>query len=569
MAFELDTLSYTLLATIVGTAALLSARNSKTSDIHPLLLNTQSDVSRLRYPGESAIYRSRMYPTSTPLCSTFERSIRTLADFYKAGGIKKHSNTEFLKQDNGYATYEKIGQKSQFVYQGLRVLSKLVPQSKDENSFVGIYALNSYYTVLTEIACHMHGLVTVPVSAHASSSHLSNVLEKTSLKVLIVDSSLLQVVLNTASNNSSLKHIVIIGDISDLHKKEAQNAGIELISFTDLEKKGENEKYDDIQVAPNDVASIYFNSAGEKESKHGVVLTQKNLLSSISSYLLTIPPQQKITTKDRLMLNLPIDNVLGHVLTAAVSFLGGSVVFGPEINGSDNIDVAAHLSLVAKNKPTIFARQVNKSNKKKNENDTWFCSGSWFLKQVKQLIESYYGKSFLFKRGYDVKKEYLKEGRLVGDCKYDTLVFRSAHQNLFGGNLRLIYIDNDDNTDLELTTFLRIVLSTQVIQTFSLPETTSTIVASMFYDYNTAPEARGAPLPCNEVKLVDLQERSLTAEDKPNPRGEIWVRGNNVFSGYYKDEQATSDVLDSDGWFTTGYLGEILPNGALKVLEKK
>lgn len=104
MAFELDTLSYTLLATIVGTAALLSARNSKTSDIHPLLLNTQSDVSRLRYPGESAIYRSRMYPTSTPLCSTFERSIRTLADFYKAGGIKKHSNTEFLKQDNGYVS---------------------------------------------------------------------------------------------------------------------------------------------------------------------------------------------------------------------------------------------------------------------------------------------------------------------------------------------------------------------------------------------------------------------------------------------------------------------------------
>jgi hypothetical protein len=139
---------------------------------------------------------------------------------------------------------------------------------------------------------------------------------------------------------------------------------------------------------------------------------------------------------------LPTDNVLGHVLTAAVSFLGGSVVFGPEINGSDNIDVAAYLSLVAKNKPTIFARQVNKSNKKKKENDTWFCSGSWFLKQVKQLIESYYGKSFLFKRGYDVKKEYLKEGRLVGDCKYDTLVFRSAHQNLFGGNLRLIYIDN-------------------------------------------------------------------------------------------------------------------------------
>ena len=120
-----------------------------------------------------------------------------------------------------------------------------------------------------------------------------------------------------------------------------------------------------------------------------------------------------------------------------------------------------------------------------------------------------------------------------------------------------------------MATFLRIVLSTQVIQTFNLPETSSSITASMFFDYNALPEARGAPLPCNEIKLVDQPERALTAEDKPNPRGEIWVRGNNVFAEYYKDEQATSDVIDSDGWFMTGYLGEMLPNGTLKVLEKK
>jgi long-chain acyl-CoA synthetase len=61
---------------------------------------------------------------------------------------------------------------------------------------------------------------------------------------------------------------------------------------------------------------------------------------------------------------------------------------------------------------------------------------------VKQLIESRYGKSFLFRRGFEVKKEYLRESRLVNDCKYDMLVFRDIRQTLFGGNLRLIYIDN-------------------------------------------------------------------------------------------------------------------------------
>ncbi len=90
---------------------------------------------------------------------------------------------------------------------------------------------------------------------------------------------------------------------------------------------------------------------------------------------MVIPSQQKITVKDRLMLNLSIgnlhclicdrqpkcfiyltDSILGYVLIAAISFLGGSVVFGPEIDYSTNVDVAFSLSVIAQNKPTIFAR---------------------------------------------------------------------------------------------------------------------------------------------------------------------------------------------------------------------
>jgi hypothetical protein len=58
------------------------------------------------------------------------------------------------------------------------------------------------------------------------------------------------------------------------------------------------------------------------------------------------------------------------------------------------------------------------------------------------LIQSRYGKSFLFKRGYSIKEGYLKESHLVDDCKYDMLVFRDIRKSLFGGNLRLLYIDN-------------------------------------------------------------------------------------------------------------------------------
>ncbi|KAI8378292.1 hypothetical protein EDC96DRAFT_219864 [Choanephora cucurbitarum] len=551
MSFELDTLSYALLTSIVGAAALLSIRNSKSPDIHPLLLNTQSDVSRLRHPEESAVYRSRMYPIGTPLCSTFDRSIRTLTDFYKAGGLEKHASCEFLAQENSeYSTYADINRQAALVYQGLRAFGQLEPQARNQKSFVGIYAKSSAYTVLTTIACHSNGLVIVPISSSATSSHISHVIGKTSLKLLLVDSDNLDRVLSLAKN-SSLKEIVVLGKASADQKRLANNLGLDIIEFNQLEEKGSSATFEPVTVAANDIASIYFSSSDGKESKLGTILTQKNLLSIISSYLLVVPPHQKVTPNDRLFLNLPIDNVFGQVLVSIVSFLGGSIAFGDQVNQHNDIDITVSLAQIAKAKPTIFA------------------SDSSFLHQVKNLISSRYGKSFLFKRGYDTKKAYLEESRLVNDCRYDMLVFRSIRQNLFGGRLRLIYVEHDKNEDPELATFLRIVLSVQVLQTFNMPETSSSVTASMFYDYNADPQAKGAPLPSNEVKLIDVPEHSFTAEDKPNPRGEIWVRGNNVFAGYYGDETVASEVLDADGWFATGYLGEVLPNGTFKIHGRK
>jgi long-chain acyl-CoA synthetase len=44
----------------------------------------------------------------------------------------------------------------------------------------------------------------------------------------------------------------------------------------------------------------------------------------------------------------------------------------------------------------------------------------------------------------------------------------------------------------------------------------------------------GPPAPVNEVKLVDVPSLGYTTEDEPNPRGELCVRGANVFVEYYK-----------------------------------
>lgn len=58
-------------------------------------------------------------------------------------------------------------------------------------------------------------------------------------------------------------------------------------------------------------------------------------------------------------------------------------------------------------------------------------------------------------------------------------------------------------------------------------------------------------------KLVDHMEVRIDSNDQFNEVGEILVKGTNVMLGYFKNEKATSDAIDSDGWLHTGDLGVI------------
>jgi long-chain acyl-CoA synthetase len=102
-----------------------------------------------------------------------------------------------------------------------------------------------------------------------------------------------------------------------------------------------------------------------------------------------------------------------------------------------------------------------------------------------------------------------------------------------------------------------------VWQGYGLTEAAPVVSTSLGTGRNR-PGSVGRPLPGVEVQLVDEADEPVLEGDP----GEIWVRGANVFTGYWRDPSATAQVLTDDGWLRTGDIGVIGEEGDLFVVDR-
>lgn len=58
------------------------------------------------------------------------------------------------------------------------------------------------------------------------------------------------------------------------------------------------------------------------------------------------------------------------------------------------------------------------------------------------------------------------------------------------------------------------------------------------------------------------------SSDKPYPRGELCMKGSTITSGYYKRPDKTAEAFDEDGWFRTGDVAMIYPNGSVRIIDR-
>jgi long-chain acyl-CoA synthetase len=92
----------------------------------------------------------------------------------------------------------------------------------------------------------------------------------------------------------------------------------------------------------------------------------------------------------------------------------------------------------------------------------------------------------------------------------------------------------------------------------------SPVVTTAVMDEPARPSSIGVPIPGVEVRLVDEDGEETLAGDP----GEIWVKGPNVFPGYWHDADATAAALTADGWLRTGDIAVVGDDGELAIVDR-
>ena len=132
----------------------------------------------------------------------------------------------------------------------------------------------------------------------------------------------------------------------------------------------------------------------------------------------------------------------------------------------------------------------------------------------------------------------------------DKLVYTKVKERL-GGRLRLA-ISGGAPLSAEIAEFFH-AIDILLVEGYGLTECTTAASTNTHeaYRFGTV----GRPLPGTEVKL---------AED-----GELLIRSETVFQGYFKEPEATAEVLGADGWLRTGDIAEIDADGFIKITDRK
>ncbi|MCX8011305.1 MAG: AMP-binding protein, partial [Ignavibacteria bacterium] len=386
-----------------------------------------------------------------------------------------------------------------------------------ERDHIALISENRVQWGLAYLAAVTFNFVIVPIDKNLKENEILTILHASDSKVAIFSESFREMFLEFRSTLKDLKYLIDM----DLEAEREK-----IFSMTEMIQK---EKFDPNKdrfpkIEPNDVSVIVFTSGSMGRAK-GVMLSQKNIASNIVDMRTMI----ELFSEDRFLSVLPIHHTYECTCGLLCPLSAGSSVHYARSLKTVVEDIQKVKATILLGVPLLYEKMYRRITKAIEEN-----------KIKKVIIKPLKTLTSLFET--------------IGAKELRKKIFHEIHDR-FGGHIR-IFIVGGAAPDPQVAKGLR-SFGFNFIQGYGLTETSPILALNRLRKFKD--EAAGLPLPRVQIKIENPDEEG---------RGEVVAKGPNIMLGYYKNEEATNQVL-KDGWFYTGDFGFIDNDGFLHICGRK
>ncbi|HSF60508.1 MAG TPA: long-chain fatty acid--CoA ligase [Gaiellaceae bacterium] len=388
-----------------------------------------------------------------------------------------------------------------------------------------ILGRNTLDWALVDFALAQIGAVGVPVYASSSPHDVEYLLSHSeAVGIVCEDAEQLAKIETVSGELSSLEHILTFHDLDGLAAHGQDFAAANPTALDDASEA----------IAESDLFTIIYTS-GTTGPPKGCMLSHRNYYAMTS---VVDQMDSYYRTDDLMLLYLPLAHNFGRLMLLTGAYVGFPIALLP-----DPLRVGEVLPHV---RPTVLPSVPRVYEKVHTAVQTRFDEATGLRRRlIDWALPIGREVSRLEADGKPVPALLRTRHRLA-----DRLVFSKVRARL-GGRLR-IAISGGAPLAMEIAEFFD-AIGVRIVEGYGLTECTTACSTNRpdVYRFGTV----GRPLPGFEVRI---------AED-----GEILVRSETVFQGYFKDEEATAAVLAPDGWLRTGDIGELDTDGFLRVTDRK